>query len=82
MFPILLTAGMVLTLEDCFCWDLQAVSQVFFFTWAYTETLLVSLPPHIFIADFIQVVCSFCLPQIILYGAVTAIECTSRKTLL
>lgn len=52
MFPILGTAGMVLTLEDYFCWDLQALFQALFFAWAYTEIWLVSLPPHVFIADF------------------------------
>jgi len=60
-----MTAGMVLTLEDCFYLDFQAVSEALFFIWSYTEILLVSLPPHIFIADFIQVVCLFCLTQMI-----------------
>lgn len=81
IFLILMTAGMLLTLGDCFCSDLRAVSGAVFFTWAYTE-ILRGLPPHIFIAIFIQVVCSFWLPQMILYRTVTATECTSQKTLL
>lgn len=35
MFQILMTVGMVPDWENCFCWDLQAVSQVLVFTWAY-----------------------------------------------
>lgn len=51
MCTILRTAGIVLFLEDRFCWDLQVASQALSFTWADTEILLVTLPPRIFIAD-------------------------------
>lgn len=46
-----MTSWMLLNLEDCFCWNLQTVPQVLFFTWDYTE-LIVSSHPHTFITDF------------------------------
>lgn len=51
MLQILKTSGMVLNLEDCFCWNLQTVPQVLFFMWAYTE-LTVSSHPHTCMTDF------------------------------
>lgn len=38
---VLMATGIVLTLEDCFCLDLQGVAQAFFFTLVYSEVLLV-----------------------------------------